>query len=73
MWVGEPDYDLLLALALVVSLFLIEVKDKKQTSFLKTTETNTTINAGVKGADSIQRAGQTNEHGAGRGGFQILK
>ena len=65
-------YSLLIPFAVVVSLFLIEVKDKKQTSFLKTTETNTTINAGVKGADSIQRAGQTNEHVAGRGCFQIL-
>ena len=49
-------YSLLIPLALVVSLFLIEVKDKKQTSFLKTTGTNSTINAGVKGADSFQRA-----------------
>ena len=72
MWVGEPDYDLLLALALVVSLFLIEVKDKKK-SFLKTTETSRTTNAGVKGADSFRRAGQTNEHVAGRGCYQILK
>ena len=66
-------YSLLIPLAVVVSLFLIEVKDKKQTSFLKTTETNRTINTGVKGADSFQRAGQTNEHVAGRGCFQILK
>ena len=65
-------YSLLIPLALVVSLFLIEVKDKK-TSFLKTTETNRTINAGVKGADSFRGAGQTNEHVAGRGCFQILK
>ena len=49
-------YSLLIPLAVVVSLFLIEVKDKKQTSFLKTTGTNRTINAGVKGADSFQRA-----------------
>ena len=66
-------YSLLIPLAVVVSLFLIEVKDKKQTSFLKTTETDRTINAGVKGADSFRRAGQTNEHVAGRGCYQILK
>ena len=65
-------YSLLIPLAVVVSLFLIEVKDKKQTSFLKTTGTNRTINAGVKGADSFRRAGQTNEHVAGRGCYQIL-